>query len=58
MLIKISSILNELETFAPISKKELEAFRIKYLSKSGELNKLFEEFKKTNIAPKPVSEKL
>ncbi len=57
MLIKISSILNELETFAPKSKKELEAFRIKYLSKSGELNKLFEEFKKTPNEEKKLAGK-
>ena len=45
MLKKISTILNEIKVFEPKSKKDLETFRIKYLSKSGQLNQLFFEFK-------------
>ena len=45
MLKKISTILNKIKVFEPKSKKDLENFRIKYLSKSGQLNQLFTEFK-------------
>ena len=42
---KISQIINEVDSFMPKSTKEAEAFRIKYLGKSGILTVLFEDFK-------------
>ena len=45
MLKKISNLLSEVNNFKPNSKENLDNFRIKYLSKSGELNKLFVLFK-------------
>ena len=55
MLKKISTILNEIKVFDPKSKQELEVFRIKYLSKSGQLNKLFTEFKKIPNEEKKIA---
>ena len=55
MLKKISTILNEIKVYDPKSKQELEVFRIKYLSKSGELNKLFTEFKKIPNEEKKIA---
>lgn len=55
MLKKISTIQNEIKIFNPKSKKDLETFRIKYLSKSGRLNKLFSEFKKIPNEEKKIA---
>ena len=45
MLDKINALIDEVTTFETKSKDELEAFRIKFLSKKGILNDLFAEFK-------------
>jgi phenylalanyl-tRNA synthetase alpha chain len=45
-LSKISALLEEVETFIPKGKEELDHFRIKFLSKKGILADLFTEFKK------------
>lgn len=45
MLEKITKMRGEAVEFAAASQAELEEFRIKYLSKKGQLNDLFEEFK-------------
>lgn len=45
MLDKINALIGEVESFESNSKEELEAFRIKFLSKKGILNDLFAEFK-------------
>ena len=42
---KISSYLSEIQNFSPKTKDELEAFRIKFLSKKGIIPTMFEEFK-------------
>jgi phenylalanyl-tRNA synthetase alpha chain len=55
VLKKISTILNEIKVFDPKSKKDLEVFRIKYLSKSGQLNQLFAEFKKIPNEEKKIA---
>jgi phenylalanyl-tRNA synthetase alpha chain len=48
MLEKISKIIHEIETELIDSPDKVEQFRLKYLSKKGVLNDLFEEFK--NVA--------
>lgn len=45
MLDKIHSILNEIKEAETKTSQDLEAFRLKYLSKKGMLNQLFEDFK-------------
>lgn len=45
MLHKINALIDEVTSFETKSKDELEAFRIKFLSKKGILNDLFAEFK-------------
>ena len=45
MLDKINALIDEVSSFETKSKDELEAFRIKFLSKKGILNDLFAEFK-------------
>lgn len=45
MLTKIKSLLEEVDSFAPSSQKELAEFRVSFLGKKGVLNKLFSEFK-------------
>ena len=45
MLDKINALIDEVTSFETKSKDELEAFRIKFLSKKGILNDLFAEFK-------------
>jgi len=42
---KIALILNEVNQFNAKSAEELEAFRLKYLSKKGILNQFFDDFK-------------
>lgn len=49
MLEKINNLLAEVEAFTTTSKEQLEEYRIKWLSKKGEITTLFEEFK--TIAP-------
>lgn len=46
---KIQSLINEVEEFTASTKDQVEAFRLKYLSKKGLLTDLFAEMK--NIAP-------
>ena len=46
---KIKRLLGEIETFKAESKEQLEEFRIKLLSRKGEISELFEEFK--NVQP-------
>jgi len=45
MLNKIEQILKEVTSIAAKTNTEAEAFRLKYLSKKGILNQLFEDFK-------------
>ncbi len=42
---KIEKILSEIDTLVLTSKEEVEAYRIKWLSKKGEITTLFEEFR-------------
>jgi len=42
---KINKLLAEVEAFAAETKEQVEEYRIKWLSKKGDLNELFEEFK-------------
>jgi len=49
---KITQIESEVKLFVPSSKEEVDLFKIKYLGKTGVLNKLFDDFKAV-----PVSEK-
>ncbi|MDR0714250.1 MAG: phenylalanine--tRNA ligase subunit alpha [Bacteroidales bacterium] len=52
MLNKIKRIKEEIGNFRIIDHAELEEFRLKYLSKKGHLNALFEEFKTVAIEQK------
>ena len=45
MLEKVRELLQEVESFVPKSEKELEAFRLSFLGKKGNLNDLFAAFK-------------
>ncbi len=45
MLEKINSLLVEVEGFAAQSKEQVEEYRIKWLSKKGEITALFDDFK-------------
>ncbi|MBX3163434.1 MAG: phenylalanine--tRNA ligase subunit alpha [Bacteroidetes bacterium] len=45
MLERINKLLSEVEAFAAQSKEEVEEYRIKWLSKKGEVSELFDEFK-------------
>ncbi|MDR2037114.1 MAG: phenylalanine--tRNA ligase subunit alpha [Bacteroidales bacterium] len=45
MLNKINQIKEEISSFKAATQAELEEFRLKYLSKKGQLNTLFDEFK-------------
>jgi len=49
MLTKIERLINELETTVIASKEQVEEYRIKWLSKKGEITLLFDEFKQ--VAP-------
>jgi phenylalanyl-tRNA synthetase alpha chain len=43
---KIQLLLNEVSKFKATSKQELESFRLKFISKKGQIAELFEELKK------------
>jgi phenylalanyl-tRNA synthetase alpha chain len=45
MLETVEVLLKEVEGFFPKSEKEVEAFRLKFLGKKGQMNKLFDVFK-------------
>jgi phenylalanyl-tRNA synthetase alpha chain len=45
MLEKVRELLQEVEAFVPKSEKELEAFRLSFLGKKGNMNDLFAAFK-------------
>ncbi len=45
MIHKIKELLKETEEFSVKSAEELESFRLKYLSKKGEISQLFNDFK-------------
>lgn len=45
MLERINSLLAEVEEFAAQSKEQVEEYRIKWLSKKGEITSLFDDFK-------------
>lgn len=45
MLEKINSLLSEVEAFAAQSKEQVEEYRIKWLSKKGQITSLFDDFK-------------
>ncbi|MBS1635445.1 MAG: phenylalanine--tRNA ligase subunit alpha [Bacteroidetes bacterium] len=49
MLERINNILAEVEEFTAQSKEQLEEYRIKWLSKKGQISELFEDFK--TVAP-------
>jgi len=51
---KINLLLEEIKTFTVESKDQLEDFRLKYLSKKGEISTLFDDFK--NVVPEQRKE--
>jgi phenylalanyl-tRNA synthetase alpha chain len=59
MLDKIKTLINEVSSFSAQTNEELEAFRLKYLSKKGILTDMFEQFKNIpNEQKKEVGQKL
>ncbi|MBO5719196.1 MAG: phenylalanine--tRNA ligase subunit alpha [Bacteroidales bacterium] len=59
MLNKIQDILQQVQAWAPQNAQELEALRIKYLSKKGEISALFNDFRQVpNELKKEVGMKL
>ncbi|MBQ7945663.1 MAG: phenylalanine--tRNA ligase subunit alpha [Bacteroidales bacterium] len=59
MLNKIQDILQQVQEWAPKNAQELEALRIKYLSKKGEISALFNDFRQVpNELKKEVGMKL
>jgi phenylalanyl-tRNA synthetase alpha chain len=49
---KIQRLLSEVKSFLVRDKKDLEAFRLKYVSKKGEISELFEELRKVSAEHK------
>ena len=49
MLDKIKALLQEVENMKAANAEELEALRIKYLSKKGEISALMNDFRKRLI---------
>lgn len=59
MLDKINNLLTEVEAFKANTKEEVETYRIKWLSKKGEISALFDDFKNVpNDVKKEVGQKL
>jgi len=52
MLEKVKDLLQEIEGFSPKSEKEVDDFRLKFLSKKGLLNSLFIAFKEVSNSDK------
>jgi phenylalanyl-tRNA synthetase alpha chain len=48
MIEQVDNYLAEVENYAIQNQKELEEFRLKYLSKKGLINELFEVFKQVH----------
>src|SRR5688572_30151511 len=49
---RIKQLLEEVNAFAVNSKKDLDAFRLKYISKKGAIGELFEELRKVSADQK------
>jgi phenylalanyl-tRNA synthetase alpha chain len=49
---RIQQLLGEVKSFLVRDKKDLEAFRLKYVSKKGEIGELFEELRKVSAEHK------
>jgi len=45
MLEKINKLILEVESFGANTKEQVEEYRIKWLSKKGEISVLFDDFK-------------
>ena len=45
MLETVKDLIQEVDSFTPKSKKEVEDFRLKFLGKKGKMNELFAVFK-------------
>jgi phenylalanyl-tRNA synthetase alpha chain len=49
---RIQKLLNEVKVYLARDKKDLEAFRLKYISKKGEISELFDELKRVSAEQK------
>ena len=59
MLEKIESLKSAVEALNASTKEEVEALRIKYLSKKGEISALFNDFRNVpNEQKKEIGQKL
>lgn len=54
MLEKINSLLSEISQAKAVTAEEAEAFRLRFLSKKGQISELFEEFR--SVAPEAKKE--
>ena len=54
MIDKINDLLKRVEAFKPQAAAEVEEFRVRMLGRKGEMNDVFEEFKK--VAPELIKE--
>ena len=54
MIAKINQLLQEVEALKPLTPRNLEALRIKYLSKKGAINDLMADFR--NVAAEQKKE--
>ncbi len=45
MIEKVKILIDEVESFHPKSKEEVEIFRLKFLGKKGQMNELFKILK-------------
>ena len=48
MIDKINTLLKRVEEFRPQAAAEIEEFRVRMLGRKGEMNDIFEEFKKVS----------
>lgn len=48
MIDKINHLLEEVESFNAQTKEQVEEYRIKWLSKKGEISTLFEDFREVS----------
>jgi phenylalanyl-tRNA synthetase alpha chain len=55
---RITSLLEEVTTFTAKTRQDLEAFRLKYISKKGALSELFEELKRIPVEQKKQAGKI
>lgn len=54
MLDHINKLIEEIQSYSAVSDADIEEFRIKYLSKKGEISKLFDDFRSISHEQKKI----